>query len=73
MIRIEDLIELFIEMQDSENQRPDFSLVKSKEELRKIFSSISKKNEDTEDTEMDIRPNTPYKLYSESQGNISIL
>ena len=68
LVRIEDLIELFVEMQDTEQKRPDFSKIQSKLELKKIFCSTTHRNSERQEGTENLRANQPFKVFSDSNG-----
>ena len=72
IINLEDLVELFLEIQDTENLRPDFSLVNSNTQLKRLYSFSKKKDSRSKTPEKDNTEDQHFKILKENQGKSGI-
>jgi hypothetical protein len=68
IINLEDLVELFLEIQDTENLRPDFSLVNSNTQLKLLYSFSKKKDSRAKTPERGNAEDPHFTILNENQG-----
>lgn len=69
IMTLQDLAELFLEIQDTDSQRPDFSLVNSNTRLTKLYS-ISKRKDSRKTSPEEPKEPKSFSLLSRDTGNM---